>query len=115
MQRAKISETQRLRKIHVFNGNFPEKQVEVLLFRARVGHLGERLVITGPGALNPVNPSSEQLGPVDQASSVHLLGAELCGAPGGGNRTATSARGQLDGLVCRGLAGRTQGTGGAGQ
>lgn len=54
-----------MRKMHVFNGNFPEKHMEVLLFRARVGHLGEGLVIIGPWALNPMNPSS-----------VHLLGEQ---------------------------------------
>lgn len=68
MPEAKIPEIQRMRKIYVFNGNFPEKHVEVLLVRARIGYLGEGLVIIDPWTLNPMNPSSEQLGPVDQAS-----------------------------------------------
>lgn len=36
-----------------FNGNFPEKHLEVLLFGARIGHLGEELCHHWPLGLNP--------------------------------------------------------------
>lgn len=85
--------------------------MEVLLFRARVGHLGEGLVIIGPWALNPMNPSSEQLGPVDQAS--------LCPSAGGtgqrhqqeGSSLGLSAGARLEGHT---ELGKLSSNGGAG-